>query len=504
MDQRPTDPEQPANEAPNQPPNEAPDQPVNEAPDQPVNEAPNQPVNEAPNESPDEAWNQPTYGGENQPTYGGENQPTYGGENQPPNSWNQPTYAGGNQPPWGSPYPPWYPQPPRRRRRGPIAAALIAGTAAVAALGIGIGVATSGGTGLVLGQGSSANTAPAVIPPQASNPQQPSTTTGTSATATQSVGVVDINTVLQYQGAAGAGTGMILTSSGEVLTNNHVVDGATSIKVTVVSTGTTYTAKVVGTDPTADVAVVQLQGASGLQTAKIGSSSGVSAGNAVTAVGNAQGQGGTPIAVNGSVVATGQSLTASDASGANAETLTNMIEINANIVPGDSGGPLYDSSGNIIGMDTAASTSGGSLGSGGLGRYGVNGGTGTAANGSTAQTTAYAIPIDTAVSIAKQIESGQASSTITIGYPAFLGVSLQDSVNGPLVASVATGTPAAQAGLQAGDAITAVDGQAITSASSLSSIIGTHKPGDQIRLSWTDASGQSHTATVTLTTGPAN
>src|SRR5882757_1789430 len=281
-----------------------------------------------------------------------------------------------NQPPWPGPY--WYPppppQPPKRRHRGTIAALAVGGTAAAVAIGLGISAAVGRGTSVVSGQGSSSAT------PQ--NPAPAADTSTTSATAAQQVGVVDINTVLTYQGAEAAGTGMVLTSSGEVLTNNHVVEGATSIKVTIVSTGATYTAKVVGTDPTDDVAVIQLQNASGLQTAKFGDSSDVKAGDAVTAVGNAGGTGGTPSAAKGSVTATGQTLTASDENGSNAETLTGMIEINAAVVAGDSGGPLYDADGNVIGMDTAASTSSPTYG----GAYpgGANSGTG-------ATTVAYAI-----------------------------------------------------------------------------------------------------------------
>ena len=124
------------------------------------------------------------------------------------------------------------------------------------------------------------------------------------------------------------------------------------------STGRTYTASVVGTDPTDDVAVIQLSGASGLQTASIGDATGVSSGDAVTGVGNAGGTGGTPSAAGGQVVAVNQQLTASDNNGANAEHLTGMIEINAPIEAGDSGGPLYNSVGKVIGIDTAAQTNG--------------------------------------------------------------------------------------------------------------------------------------------------
>ncbi|MDT4894917.1 MAG: hypothetical protein QOE97_3952 [Pseudonocardiales bacterium] len=331
--------------------------------------------------------------------------------------------------------------------------------------GYGSGGNGSGGTG----SGSSGTSGP--------------TSTGT-ATAAQSSGVVDIVSTLGYQQAEAAGTGTVVTSSGEVLTNNHVIDGATSIKVTVVSTGATYTASVVGTDPTDDVAVLQLSGASGLTTANFGNASSVSAvsvGDAVTGVGNAGGTGGTPSSATGQVTALNQTITASDSNGSNPETVTGMIETNAPIAAGDSGGPLYDSSGKIVGVDTAAQTGRG---------------------GSTVA--AYAIPITKALSVASQIESGQASSTVHIGSTGFLGVSVQDTANGTAVASVVTGGPAAKAGLAAGDVITAVNGSSVTNSTSLRTALSTTKPGQQVTVSWTDAAGASHHATVTLTTGPAD
>jgi S1-C subfamily serine protease len=278
----------------------------------------------------------------------------------------------------------------------------------------------------------------------------------------------------------------VLTSSGEVLTNNHVIDGSTSISVTVVSTGNTYTAKVVGTDPTDDVAVLQLQNASGLATAKIGDSSAVRVGSTVTAVGNAGGAGGVPSSAAGTVIALNQTITASDQNGSNPETLTGMIELNADIQAGDSGGPLYTSDGTIVGIDTAGSTSQAS-----------------------ATTTGFAIPIAKATSIAEQIESGKASSTIHRGYPAFLGVQLDPasgygSVGGAAIAGVVAGSAAAHAGLQAGDAITTLNGTAIAGPTDLSSALAGLKPGQQVRVGWVDSAGQSHSATVTLGTGPAD
>jgi len=304
--------------------------------------------------------------------------------------------------------------------------------------------------------------------------------TGATATAAQTVGVVDINTDLKYQGAQAAGTGMVLTSSGEILTNNHVVNGATSISVTVISTGAKYTASVVGTAPTQDVAVLQLQNASGLQTIKLGESNSVAVGDAVTGVGNAGGVGGAPSAAAGTVTALDQPITAADETGQNVQHLTGMIETDAAIQAGDSGGPLYDASNEVIGMDSAASA----------------GATGTQA---------YAIPIDHALQIAQQIESGSASSTVHIGLPAFLGVSIAASaVQGATVQSTLDGGPAAGAGITAGDVITSVGGTAINSGSDLQAALRNYQPGQSVTVTWSDQAGQSHTAKVTLGTGPAD
>ncbi len=309
-------------------------------------------------------------------------------------------------------------------------------------------------------------------------------TTGlASATTAQTVGVVDIDTVLKYQSAKAAGTGMVITSSGEILTNNHVVDGATSITVTVISTGKTYTATVVGTDPTDDVALIKID-ATGLKTIKTSTST-ATVGATVTGVGNAGGVGGTPSAAPGSVTAVNQTITASDESGANAETLNGLIETNADIQAGDSGGPLFNSSNEVIGMDTAASASG---------------------NQTASQTNeGYAIPITKALSLVAQMAAGKSSSTIHLGYPAFLGISVEQSTgSGAVVAGVVDGLPAAQAGLVAGDVITALGGTTITSPTDLTTAMATHKVGDKVSITYTDQSGASHTATVTLVQGPAD
>jgi S1-C subfamily serine protease len=312
-------------------------------------------------------------------------------------------------------------------------------------------------------------------------------------------GVVDIVSTLGYQGGTAAGTGMVLTSTGEVLTNNHVIQGATSIKATDVGNGRTYTAKVVGYDKTHDVAVLQLTGASGLKTVTL-SSTGAQTGQTVVALGNAGGRGGSPSVATGKVTAVNQAITASDASAGTAEQLTGLTRTNAAIQPGDSGGPLVNSSGEVIGMNTAASSS--------ISTTGFQTQTGQS------QTQAFAIPISAAASIANQIEAGKSSSTVHVGTTAFLGVEVtsagagffgggNSAASGATVAGVVSGSAAAQAGLTQGDQITALAGQAINAASDVSSVLASHHPGDKVSISWTDQSGQSHTATVVLTAGPA-
>src|SRR5215468_5804025 len=226
-------------------------------------------------------------------------------------------------------------------------------------------------------------------------------------------GLVDIVTTLGYQGGKAAGTGMVLTSTGEVLTNNHVINGATSIKATDVGNGRTYTAKVVGYEKTHDVAVLQLQNASGLPTVTL-SSDGPQSGEKVIALGNALGKGGTPSVATGRITGLGQSITASDEGAADAERLTGMIGHNAPIQPGDSGGPLVNTEGEVIGMNTAASSSSGS-------------GSPSPSGQAQTATQAFAIPITRASSIADQIEAGTPSSTVHIGATAFLGVETSPS-----------------------------------------------------------------------------
>jgi S1-C subfamily serine protease len=327
------------------------------------------------------------------------------------------------------------------------------------------------------------SSAPAQTSPPATSPSSTNgSSNGSASGSSLETGVVDVNVKLAFQNGAAAGTGIILTASGEVLTNHHVVDGATSISVRVVSTGKTYSATVLGSDAADDVALLKLKDASGLQPAKLGDSSTVKVGDAITAVGNAGGDGGAPSTATGVVTDLDQAITATDASGANAERLTGLIQMNARLQPGDSGGPLYNANGDVIGINTAASANR---------RFRTSG------------AEAYAIPLAKALDIVHQIESGQASDAVTIGSPGFLGVSVDFSNgSGALITDVVADTPAAHTGLQAGDVITQVEGRSIDSPDTLTSVLHKHHPGDSVSVTWSSQDGQFHTAQVTLATGP--
>ena len=415
---------------------------------------------------------------------------------------------------------------PRLRRRGSgnmlthtIMAVL--GAALAAGLLLAFYNPGSGGSGISL-PGSGAVPAPAPAAPL---------TGGEQAIVTKvKPDLVIINTNLQFDSEAAAGTGMVINADGLVLTNNHVIDGSTKITATVAATGRTYSATVVGYDKTGDIALIQLQNASGLTVVPIGNSSSVKTGNAVVALGNAEGRGRITAAA-GEVTGLDQTITASEEGGSTAsETLTRMIQTNANIVPGDSGGPLAGSTG-VIGMDTA----------------------GNAVSDQQQAPAGFAIPINTALSVARQIAGGHASSTITIGYPPFVGVFIasgsssspqaqqqeeqqeeQQQQNGgggsgsigsgpacytsnadltvpsdiaavssgTLIIGTICGSPAASAGMTSGAVITAVNGQAVGSPDDLTGILSRFHPGDTISVAWVSPSGQRSTSSLHLTAGP--
>ena len=407
---------------------------------------------------------------------------------------------------------------PRRRGSGNMlthALTAILGAALAVGLLLAFYNPGSGGSGVAL-PGSGAVPAPG----SASGPL----TGGEQAIVTKvKPGLVIINTTLQYDSEAAAGTGMVINASGLVLTNNHVINGSTKITATVASTGTTYPATVVGYDKTGDIALIQLQNASGLTTVPIGNSASVKAGNTVVALGNAEGQGSITATV-GQVTGLNQTITASDEGGSTtSETLNGMIQTNADIVPGDSGGPLASSAG-VIGMDTA----------------------GNDANDQQAST-GFAIPIDTALSVARRIAGGRASSVITIGYPPFVGIftgsgpgsspqaqaqqeqqqnggfsggtgntpqcytsnsgltvpqAIAPVSSGALIIGTICGSPAASAGMTGGAVITAVNAQTVSSPDDLAGILSRFHPGDTISVTWVSPSGQRTTSSLHLTAGP--
>jgi S1-C subfamily serine protease len=334
--------------------------------------------------------------------------------------------------------------------------------------------------------------------------------------------IVDVTSTLRYDGETASGTGFVIEGKDAlVLTNNHVIRDATSVMARLTSTGQTYPARIVGADVGADVAVLQLQGASGLAAAPIGDSAAVSLGTPVLALGNLAGQGGSPTIAPGIINSINRTILANDGSSGFTETLHGMLQTSAQIEPGDSGGPLADAAGAVIGMDTAA-------------------GTGTSTAG-------YAIPIDSAMAVARQIEAGRPAPGITIGVGGFLGVVVVSTTSqspqaqareerglaaagraqpgpagcldtessaglpsavapvrsGALVDGVLCGTGAAAAGIGAGDVIIAVAGHPVSSPDELTNLVNAYRPGTLMPVTWVSTAGTTRTSMVTLQTAPA-
>jgi S1-C subfamily serine protease len=459
-----------------------------------------------------QGYGQPGYG---QPGYG---QAGYGGYGQPP---------GYGQYPWGGGY--GAPPPPPRSGIGKTLAyvavavlAAAAGAGAAVALNSSSSAPSSSASSPVGGSGSAsnpfgsggANEAPAPAPSASSGSGSTNAGAGSlnaSALATKvDPGIVDITSALTYDDATAEGTGMVLSSTGLVLTNNHVVDEATKVSVTLVTSGKTYTAEVLGYDDIHDVALLQLEGASGLKTVTLSNSAKAAVGEAVLALGNAAGKGGLPSTAQGTIQGLNQSIAASDEGAGTTEDLHGMIETNTPIQQGDSGGPLVNGSGQVVAMDTAANSET------------------TGFGGSSAATTGYAIPINTALSIADEIKSGQASTDVHIGLAGFMGVDVADAStptdcqgetgsgsggdgfggfggftspvsSGALICTVYPSSPADAAGLQGGDVITSVNGTAISSADGLTALTANSHPGDKFNITYVDQEDAKHTATATLT-----
>lgn len=390
----------------------------------------------------------------------------------------------------------------RRPRRRPL---LVVGTAAAAAALV--AAATSYAVVKLTGQsGAQSVRAPIVIRQVQAQPAALGGQNGIDIPAILAKvepAVVDITATGVTQNGFGtsqfedAGTGMIISSNGLVLTNNHVISGATSIRVTLYGQTSSRVARVVGTDPAHDVALLQIVGASGLPTVTFGNSAALQVGDPVVAIGNALALQGTPTVTQGIVSALHRSITAS--ANGYTENLADMIQTDAPISSGNSGGPLVDAQGDVVGMNTAVIDS-----------------TGQTA----AQNLGFAESIDSVLPIVKAIEqnpstySTQAGQSAPVGSGAFLGVAIRtltpaldsqvgfpSSQQGALVEYVYPGSAAAAAGIQPGDAITAVNGQSIASAGQLASIIHADTPGQTISVTLLTPTGVQ-TVSATLTPAP--
>jgi S1-C subfamily serine protease len=413
-----------------------------------------------------------------------------------------PPYAVPHEPPWASQWPsPASPPPPAAppplsgwppptpgKRRGSAPRAVVAVVVVLAllcaAVGYGVGSSlarssTQKPAATELAPTASSNggssTAPALPSPSPNGPQS-ATLSASDIAQKVNPSIVDIN--VTFTSGRGAGTGIVLTANGIVLTNNHVIANATKIQAQSVSSGDSWNATVLGYSITDDVALLQLQGASGLTPVSVGDSDQVRAGQQVVALGNALGQGGAPAVSPGTVTQLSQSIEVSNEDGSTS-MLTDLIETTARLQPGDSGGPLVDTSGLVIGMNAAATTS---------------------RRGRTADDS-FAIPINTALDIARQIESGRGTTRIHVGERALLGVQAGNGQSAT-IAQVEPDSPAANAGLAPGDTITSIDGQSINSVNDIIAALDSYHPGDSVTVTWQDGSGQRHQASVKLIAGP--
>jgi S1-C subfamily serine protease len=277
----------------------------------------------------------------------------------------------------------------------------------------------------------------------------------------------------------GAGTGVILTADGEVLTNNHVIEGATTIEVTLNGESTPRRADLIGAEPSADLALIKIRGASGLATAELGTSAGARVGDDVVAIGNALALPGGPTVTEGIISATNRTLPEVGLDG--------LIQTDAAINHGNSGGPLVNAAGEVIGINTAV----------------IRGG------GSDAEGIGLAIAIDTAKPIIEALRKGG----IPDDQRAFLGVSSQDLTPdikdnigtpanaGAVVAEIVPGSAADDAGLERLDVIVRIDGKDVQGAVNVGSAIRAKKPGDKVTIEYYRGDAR-RTTTATLGVRP--
>jgi S1-C subfamily serine protease len=395
-----------------------------------------------------------------------------------------PTAPTTEQPAWAPPTPPTQATAPRLSRLVVAAVVTVALLAGSVAGGTAAWFAFArSGSSTTPARSEVASPGPGSEGSSASGTQAESLAGWDEVSAAVNPGVVDIES--QVAGGIGAGTGMVLTSDGRILTNNHVVEDALSIVVTIATTGETYRAQIVGADPAEDVAVLQLEGAEDLATVPLGDSDELAVGDLVAAIGNAGGVGGEPSIAAGRVTALGQEITATAEDGGDAQTLDDMIQVAANVVPGDSGGPLADDRGTVVGMTTAAS---------------VGNGTGRLrAFGGSAAGVGYAIPIDRALEIVDEIVATGGSTPSTSGTGGYLGVQVTTSPTGGVeIAGVMSGSPAAAAGIEIGDTIVSLDDAQVDAPDELVELLAGLEAGDEVTVTWFGSDGRAHQAEVTL------
>jgi putative serine protease PepD len=268
--------------------------------------------------------------------------------------------------------------------------------------------------------------------------------------------------------SGGAGTGIVLTPDGQLLTNAHVVSGATSIKVTIGNDTQSHDATVMGVDTTHDLALVKINGVSNLPVAQLGNSSDLQVGDSVIAIGNALNLQGGMTVTEGIVSALNRSIDAGGDATSRSESLSGLIQTDAAINPGNSGGPLVNAAGQVIGINTATSGD--------------------------AQNIGFAIAIDNAKPVIDNLRKGGGStssgSSAQQGGGAFLGVSVTDGQTGALVQDVDPNAPAGRAGIQQGDEIVSLGGQSVQSADDLTTAMQSHKAGDKVTITFLRGQGR--------------
>ncbi|MGE2837064.1 S1C family serine protease [Mycobacterium sp. SMC-4] len=316
----------------------------------------------------------------------------------------------------------------------------------------------------------------APVAPAAAVPADP-----VAASSQVEAAVVRIDTEVDYQGVLGLGTAFVIDPNGLAMTNFHVVQGADRITATV--NGRTYPAQLLGYDRKRDVALIQLVGAAGLPVVTLGDANALVPGEPVVALGNARGTYEPLTREEGTVSGFGRTVNAEDTLTGTSDELTGLIEFAAPVRAGDSGGPLVNSSGQVVGITTAASVNF-RMGPGGKG---------------------FAIPINDAVVIADQIRAGIRSQNVHIGPPTLLGVGVRTAPRdtpGVVIQEVLRGGPAEQAGLLGGDLLVVLDGVTLDSATTLTTVLDRRYPGDVVDLTWIDRAGQTRTGKAALTAGP--